>query len=88
MAFDYTLDDQFERKRSFALSNGNTLYAERTDPYGFWKLHLDKGQLPERYLGLYTTWDAVIQDVERYETDRKLAAEEVTLAQAKQKKAS
>lgn len=85
MAFDYTLDDQFERKRSFDLSNGNKLYAERTDPYGFWRLHLDKGQLPERYLGYYTTWDAVVEDVQRYETDRKLAAEEVSLAQMKKK---
>jgi hypothetical protein len=34
----------------------NTIYATQEDPYGFWHLSLDKGQLPERYRGSYTTW--------------------------------
>lgn len=66
-----------DRVRTFELSNGNKLYAKQTDPYGFWYLNLDKGQLPEKFLGAYSTFDAVVKDVERYEILRNLAANEI-----------
>ena len=65
------------KKRVFELENGNKLHAVQSDPYGFWSLHLDKGQLPERFQGQYSTWDAVTKDVERYQTLRGLAVVEV-----------
>lgn len=63
--------------RVFELSNGNKLYAKQSDPYGFWHLNLDKGQLPEQFLGSYSTFDAVVKDVERYQILRGLATVEV-----------
>ncbi len=33
---------------------GNILRAKRTDPFGFFKFSLDKGQLPKEYQGFYT----------------------------------
>lgn len=65
------------KKRLFELENGNKLWAVQSDPYGFWALHLDKGQLPEKFQGQYSTWDAVKKDVERYQTLRNLAVVEV-----------
>lgn len=65
------------KKRMFELDNGNKLWAVQSDPYGFWQLHLDKGQLPERFQGHYTTFDAVTKDVERYCTLRQMAAAEL-----------
>lgn len=65
------------KKRLFELENGNKLWAVQSDPFGFWALHLDKGQLPERFQGQYSNWDAVIKDVERYQTLRKMAVVEV-----------
>ena len=48
----YTLQDKLGDKdagktRTFVLENGNKLLAKQTDPYGFWRLHLEKGQLLE-----------------------------------------
>lgn len=65
------------KKRVFELENGNKLHAVQSDPYGFWALHLDKGQLPERFQGQYTNFDAVVKDVERYCTLRDLAKAEL-----------
>lgn len=61
------------RKRVFALENGNKLWAVQSDPYGFWALHLDKGQLPDQFKGQYTNFDAVVKDVERYTHLRDMA---------------
>lgn len=71
-----------DRTRVFELSNGNKLYAKQTDPYGFWYLNLDKGQLPEKFQGAYSTYDAVQKDVERYEVLRGIAAAEVKTGKA------
>lgn len=34
---------------------GNTLTAKREDPYGMFRLKLNKGKLPDKYQGLYTS---------------------------------
>lgn len=60
--------------RTFELDNGNQLIATQRDPYGFWDLHLKQGQLPERFKGHYSYWDAVVKDVERYKQLRLEAA--------------
>lgn len=54
------------KKRVFELENGNELIAIQSDPFGFWKLHLKHGQLPERFQGDYSYFDAVVKDVARY----------------------
>src|SRR4051812_19483923 len=55
-----------EKVRVFELENGNQVIATQRDPYGFWDLHLKHGQLPDRFQGHYSYWDAVVKDVERY----------------------
>lgn len=65
------------KKRVFELDNGNKLIAIQSDPYGFWRLHLEHGQLPERFQGDYSYWDAVVKDVERYKVLRTQATETV-----------
>lgn len=52
----------------------------RTDPFGFIHLFLDKGELPDRYKGQYTSADAA-------ETDARIYIEEVK-RQKKDKKAA
>jgi len=64
------------KRRVFEL-DGNKLIAIQSDPYGFWQLHLEHGQLPERFQGQYSYWDAVVKDVERYKTLRAQATAEV-----------
>lgn len=53
-------------KRSLTLENGNTIHFERTDPYGFWYVHYDKGQMPEKLRGAYTSYDRARADVDSY----------------------
>jgi hypothetical protein len=42
-------------KRSYTLKNGNKVNISKTDPYGFWEVHMEKGQLPDKLKGQYTT---------------------------------
>lgn len=77
----YTVQDQLgdkdlSRVRVFDLENGNKLYAKQTDPYGFWRLNLDKGQLPSWLDQDFNAWDQVLNAVKRYGTQRQQAITE------------
>ncbi len=54
------------RHRIYKLENGNKIHIKATDPYGFWYINLDKGQLPEKLKGAYTTLEMARKDIERY----------------------
>lgn len=74
----YTLQDQLgdkdkDRTRVFILENGTKLLAKQTDPYGFWRLHLEKGQLPSWLDQDFNEWGQVLKHVERYQTYRNQA---------------
>lgn len=78
----YNLQDQvgdkdLGRTRYFELENGNKLIAKQTDPYGFWRLNLDKGQLPQWLDQDFNEWSQVLKAVEIYGHQRKLAIAEV-----------
>jgi hypothetical protein len=78
----YTLQDQLGDKdkskiRTFELENGNKLYAKQTDPYGFWRLNLDKGQLPDWLDQDFNEWGQVLKAVARYSTQREQAIKEI-----------
>jgi hypothetical protein len=45
---------------------------KRTDPYGFWYISLDKGQLPENLRGAYSTFDKAFKDIDRYIAEKRL----------------
>lgn len=69
-------NDEPEIKRSLVLDNGQTIFAIRTDPYGFWKLQAEEGTVPDRWKGsLFTTFDEARKAVVDYcheKDDRKL----------------
>lgn len=44
----------------------NKLILERTDPYGFWVIHYEKGQLPEKLKGSYTSYEEAKKAVTLY----------------------
>lgn len=66
-----------ERIRVFELENGNKLYAKQSDPYGFWRLNLDKGQLPQWLDQDFNEWGQVLMAVEKYAFQRKQVIEEL-----------
>ena len=81
----YTLQDKLGDKdagktRTFVLENGNKLLAKQSDPYGFWRLHLEKGQLPQWLDQDFNEWGQVIKAVERYCIQRKEAIAEMAHA--------
>ena len=63
---DFVGDNDLANKRVMTLDNGAKLIFERKDPYGFWSIHYEKGQVPEDLQGHYTTFDLAQKDVARY----------------------
>lgn len=53
-------------KRTMTIPNGNKIHFERTDPYGFWYVHHDKGTMPDSMTGAYTTYDQAERAVMAY----------------------
>lgn len=51
--------------RTLTLEN-NKIHFKRTDPYGFWTVNYDKGQVPVSLRGHYTSYDKAAQAVEGY----------------------
>lgn len=86
----YTLQDQLgdkdkDRTRVFLLENGNKLIARQTDPYGFWRLNLEKGQLPQWLDQDFNEWGQVLRAVDRYGHLRQQAIEEIEKAEFKER---
>lgn len=54
--------------RTLTLEDGQKMRLKRTDPFGHWHVHFDKGQVPTYLGGAYTTYskalDAVLQYLE------------------------
>ena len=66
MNYDVISDKDLSKIRTIELDNGNMLIVENKDPYGFWYVHYEKGQLPKRMQGAYTTWEYALAAVKRY----------------------
>lgn len=62
---DYDDIDVNERLISIDLGN-NKINMKRTDPYGFWTIGFDKGQVPEKLRGLYTSAEVARRAVTAY----------------------
>lgn len=62
--FDVEYDKEHGGKyRKIEMDNGNVCHIKCEDPYGFWYISLDKGQVPNRCKGSYTSFDAALRDV-------------------------
>jgi len=72
---DSILEEDYDKEHSgkirrIKMDNGNIVYIECEDPYGFWKISLEKGQLPERLKGSYTLFDQALRDVNLWLRDK------------------
>lgn len=54
------------KRREIVLSTGNKYIVELRDPYGFWHIHMEKGQTPAELQGAYTTFDKAETAVKLY----------------------
>lgn len=50
---------------------GNIVKFRCSDPYGFWKISLDKGNLPPKLKGEYTTYDEAVKAAKNYYENEK-----------------
>jgi len=73
--FDAGEVKDLSKVRTVELENGNTIIIENKDPYGFWYVHYEKGQMPKKLHGAYTSFDYALSAVRHYlqEKDEKIA---------------
>lgn len=62
------------RERVIEVSDGPSFILYMQDPYGFWKIRRERGQVPEHMQGEYTTVQMAREAVQTYVTNRKKAA--------------
>ena len=79
MSLDTQIFDAGETKdlakiRTVELENGNTIIIENKDPYGFWYVHYEHGQMPKKLHGAYTSFEYALSAVQTYlkEKDEKI----------------
>lgn len=67
---EYTVDPSrdLSRKRELILNNGTKYIVEQPDgdPYGFWYIRMDHGQVPDVLSGAYTSFEKARRAVEEY----------------------
>ena len=60
-----------ENHRTLTLPNGNKVHFERTDPYGLWSVHYDKGPMPTQLSGSFTSFAKAFDAVKKYLDNKK-----------------
>lgn len=63
--------------RVLELEDGQKIHIKSTNPYGLWKINFNKGQLPDKLKGEYTSYEYALRDVTLYlnQKERKLVKE-------------
>lgn len=75
LTLDDVLDEDYDKEhmgkfRKINLDN-NIVHIKCEDPYGFWYISLEKGQVPEKLKGSYTTFDLAFRDVKIWLANKK-----------------
>lgn len=70
---DYELIGESDQAnlRVIKLEGGNHINLKRTDPFGFWSVHYEKGQVPSNLQGNYTSAEEARQATLGYLKDIK-----------------
>jgi hypothetical protein len=59
-------DKDLRRTREVDFGDNNKLLVKCTDPYGFWSIHYQKGEVPQALQGTYTTFDEAMKAIKTY----------------------
>lgn len=63
---NFDSERDISRQRSIDLENGNKINITQTDPFGFWTISYNKGQLPDHMRGQYTSYHQAELAVQQY----------------------
>ena len=58
-------------------TNGAKIFLTRKDPYGFWFISFEHGQLPDKLTGAYTSAELAAADVDKYIAEHKTREKKV-----------
>ena len=79
----YTVEDSdrtskdLSSVRTVTLEDGQIMRLKRTDPFGHWHVHFDKGQVPTHLGGAYTTYPKALDAVLSYLTEKKRSVKSI-----------
>lgn len=59
-------DPDTTSRRTYEFTSGAKLHAQRMNPYGFIKIHHDKGLVPSSLSGEYTSYDEADKAIQLY----------------------
>lgn len=63
---NHASDRDLDTNRVIVVNSGERVTVRKDNQYGFWTLHLEKGQLPARYRGKYTSYSDAKKDLVIY----------------------
>lgn len=67
---DRSVDNAIIEETIIELENGNKAYIRTHNPHGFYRLSLEKGQLPEILKGNYTSRNLAESELRKYLADK------------------
>jgi hypothetical protein len=56
----------YPKDREIKVPNGASFLLKQSDPHGFWRVHRERGQIPEHLKGEYTNLKMATEAVEAY----------------------
>lgn len=65
---DFT--EEATSRKTYEFEGGNKLHCERTNPYGFIKIHAERGAIPEALSGAFTNYDEADKVINKYITEK------------------
>lgn len=73
--FDDIFDEEYDKEHTGKYRKieveGNVIHIRCEDPYGFWYVSVEKGTIPDRLKGAYTSFDQALRDVNLWLKDKK-----------------
>ena len=77
MTFKLPYEETAENQRVIE-TNGAKIFLNRKDPFGFWYIKFERGEMPDILTGAYTSAELAIADINKYLDNHKSREKKVT----------
>jgi hypothetical protein len=75
---EFNNEKDLAKVRTLSVEGGNAINISSVDPYGFWYVSWERGQLPEKLKGAYTTFSEAEKAVRTYLAEKGKEVKQVT----------